>query len=439
MFDKYRDRLRADAVIDHDEQIYGAIEVLCTDVGVRRQLQSECRHLLVDEFQDLTPAQLLMLRLLAAPAYDVFGVGDDDQVIYGYAGADPKFLIDYDRYFPGAAHLQLEVNYRCPAVIVHAATNLLGYNRVRVPKEIRAAKPAGDPAVAAERYPGRAAAGRGAGADPGVDRRRPAARCDRGAGPGAVRSAGRAAALCRGGDPRQRADRDRGARPHRDARRARVSAAGIGLRRRRAAGSRSRARGAPSEPIAAPRGAAADRGPQALVTQRVAHARELEQRPARRVRRRPGHPRCRGGCGIRHRDRVASRPRRHRPRWRARDPRSRWSRTRGQPSRRSQRAARGRVACTRPGRVRTVAAVASRPRARRLDARRGHLVDGAPGQGHGVAARRHPRRPRRSHAAPPRRRHGGGAPHLPRRARHAPTRPCSCSRRRERRRGSSKS
>jgi DNA helicase-2/ATP-dependent DNA helicase PcrA len=145
--------MRADAVMDHDEQIYSAIEVLCTDVEVRRALQSECRHLLVDEFQDLTPAQLLMLRLLAAPAYDVFGVGDDDQVIYGYAGADPAFLIDYDRYFPGATHLQLEVNYRCPAVIVHAATNLLGYNRVRVPKEIRAAKRAGDPAVAADRHP----------------------------------------------------------------------------------------------------------------------------------------------------------------------------------------------------------------------------------------------------------------------------------------------
>ena len=129
--------------MDHDEQIYGAIEVLLTNVDIRRELQAECRHLLVDEFQDLTPAQLLMLRLVAAPAYDAFGVGDDDQVIYGYAGADPAFLIDYDRYFPGAAHLQLEVNYRCPADIVGAASNLLTYNRVRVPKTIRAAKPSG--------------------------------------------------------------------------------------------------------------------------------------------------------------------------------------------------------------------------------------------------------------------------------------------------------
>ncbi|MGH8977962.1 MAG: ATP-dependent helicase, partial [Acidimicrobiia bacterium] len=140
MFGRYRDALRADRVMDHDEQIYGALEVLLTDVDVRRELQRECRHLLVDEFQDLTPAQLLMLRLISAPGYDVFGVGDDDQVIYGYAGADPAFLIDYDRFFPGAAHLQLEVNYRCPAGIVGAAANLLSYNRVRVPKAIRAAQ-----------------------------------------------------------------------------------------------------------------------------------------------------------------------------------------------------------------------------------------------------------------------------------------------------------
>ena len=58
--------------------------------------------LLVDEFQDLTPAHLLLIRLLAAPGFDCFGVGDDDQVIYGYSGADPEFLIDFAGYFPGA-------------------------------------------------------------------------------------------------------------------------------------------------------------------------------------------------------------------------------------------------------------------------------------------------------------------------------------------------
>jgi DNA helicase-2/ATP-dependent DNA helicase PcrA len=141
MFDEYRDKLHAENAIDHDEQIYGAIEVLLRDSTTRRAMQQACRHLLVDEFQDLTPAQLLMLRLVAAPAYDVFGVGDDDQVIYGYAGADPEFLINYDRYFPGGAHHALERNYRCPARVVDAARTLLSYNRRRIEKEIVAAKP----------------------------------------------------------------------------------------------------------------------------------------------------------------------------------------------------------------------------------------------------------------------------------------------------------
>ena len=140
MFSEYRDKLHADHAIDHDEQIYGAIEVLLREPEVRRGFQRESRHLLVDEFQDLTPAQLLLLRLVAAPGYDVFGVGDDDQVIYGYAGADPEFLINYDRYFPGGTHHALATNYRCPAPVVAATRNLLSYNRRRIDKEIIAAK-----------------------------------------------------------------------------------------------------------------------------------------------------------------------------------------------------------------------------------------------------------------------------------------------------------
>jgi ATP-dependent DNA helicase UvrD/PcrA len=144
MFEEYRDKLHADHAIDHDEQIYGAIETLLRAPDLRAAFQRESRHLLVDEFQDLTPAQLLLLRLVAAPAYDVFGVGDDDQVIYGYAGADPEFLINYDRYFPGGTHHALATNYRCPEAVVAATRNLLSYNRRRIDKEIFAAKPQAD-------------------------------------------------------------------------------------------------------------------------------------------------------------------------------------------------------------------------------------------------------------------------------------------------------
>ena len=127
---------RPKRAVDFDEQIYGAIETLLRDGEFRRDMQRSCRHLLVDEFQDLTPAHVLMIRLLSLPELDVFGVGDDDQCIYGHAGADPAFLIDYGQLFPGAAAHPLRVNYRCPVEVVTGAATLLGYNHRRVAKEI---------------------------------------------------------------------------------------------------------------------------------------------------------------------------------------------------------------------------------------------------------------------------------------------------------------
>jgi DNA helicase-2/ATP-dependent DNA helicase PcrA len=137
-FEPYRAALKETGAVDFDEQIYGCIEVLLADGAFRRRSQAGCRHLLVDEFQDLTPAHVLLLRLLAAPQLDVFGVGDDDQVIYGHAGADPAFLIGFEHLFPGAADHPLEVNYRCPAVVVQRATDLLSHNERRVAKAVRA-------------------------------------------------------------------------------------------------------------------------------------------------------------------------------------------------------------------------------------------------------------------------------------------------------------
>jgi DNA helicase-2/ATP-dependent DNA helicase PcrA len=140
MYRHYRDGLARDDAVDFDGQVASAIETLLRDPALRRTVQRECRHLLVDEFQDLRPAHLLLVRLVSAPAYDVFGVGDDDQVIYGYSGADPDFLINFDTFFPGAADHPLEVNYRCPPLVVDGARMLLSHNRRRVVKVMRAGR-----------------------------------------------------------------------------------------------------------------------------------------------------------------------------------------------------------------------------------------------------------------------------------------------------------
>jgi DNA helicase-2/ATP-dependent DNA helicase PcrA len=140
LWPRFREELAERGAVDFDEQIYGALGALLGDGKLRARMQRQCRHMLVDEFQDLTPAHLLLVRLLAAPEFDCFGVGDDDQVIYGHAGADPSFLIDYARLFPAAASHPLEINYRCPPEVVDAAVRLLSHNRRRVAKTIRSAR-----------------------------------------------------------------------------------------------------------------------------------------------------------------------------------------------------------------------------------------------------------------------------------------------------------
>ena len=117
MLPRYRSELSGARSLDYDEQIVRAIEILLTDPTARAVAQRACRVLLVDEFQDLTPAHLLLVRLLAGPDGSVFGVGDDDQTIYGFNGADPQWLIDFADVLPSRRRPsvggQLPVPRRC--------------------------------------------------------------------------------------------------------------------------------------------------------------------------------------------------------------------------------------------------------------------------------------------------------------------------------------
>lgn len=136
-FRTYRERLRTSQAVDFAEMVPWAIDLLLTNPQIRAAEQAKASQVLVDEFQDLTPAYLFYIRLLASPQLAVFGVGDDDQVIYGHAGANPTFLIDFNQYFPGATSHTLATNHRCPADVVTKTNMLLAYNNTRIPKEIQ--------------------------------------------------------------------------------------------------------------------------------------------------------------------------------------------------------------------------------------------------------------------------------------------------------------
>ena len=110
-----------------------------TGIDAARRGGRAARHLLVDEAQDLDRAQLRLALLLAAPANRIFLVGDDDQSIYGWRLADVRRLLGLaDEALPGLTRVDLETNYRCPAVVLERAVRLIEHNVERFDKVIRA-------------------------------------------------------------------------------------------------------------------------------------------------------------------------------------------------------------------------------------------------------------------------------------------------------------
>jgi DNA helicase-2/ATP-dependent DNA helicase PcrA len=136
-YPKFRAHLTEHRLADFNEFVLLAVERLLREPQARFSAERKAEVLLVDEFQDLTPAHMLLLRLLAGPTLSVFAVGDDDQTIYGFNGASPEWLVNFHEHVPHAVHHALEVNYRCPAPVVRGVSNLLSHNAFRVEKQVR--------------------------------------------------------------------------------------------------------------------------------------------------------------------------------------------------------------------------------------------------------------------------------------------------------------
>ena len=98
------------------------------------------KHLMIDEFQDINLIQWKIMCMLAAPENNLFVVGDDDQSIYRFRGSKPEIMLGFQKIYPQAKIVNLEVNYRCEPPIVEAAMRLIAHNEERFPKKIRAGK-----------------------------------------------------------------------------------------------------------------------------------------------------------------------------------------------------------------------------------------------------------------------------------------------------------
>ena len=135
--------VRAQAVTGRqsfDDQIYFAVVDMLADPGHRTFIQARFRHVLVDEFQDLNPAQLALVDLLSRPTRDLFVVGDDDQLIYGWRRADPRGILQFHARMPPqpwSATYTLGTNYRCSRAVVASSARLVAHNRVREAKAVQ--------------------------------------------------------------------------------------------------------------------------------------------------------------------------------------------------------------------------------------------------------------------------------------------------------------
>ena len=141
---------RARGFQSFNDQIYFAVADLLAHPERRRRLQANYTHILVDEFQDLNGAQLALVDILSRPHRNVYVVGDDDQLIYGWRFADPAGILEFhNRMPPGplTTTYRLTTNYRCSRSVVAAATRLIANNRRREDKLVRARSGAAEGAL----------------------------------------------------------------------------------------------------------------------------------------------------------------------------------------------------------------------------------------------------------------------------------------------------
>jgi DNA helicase-2/ATP-dependent DNA helicase PcrA len=144
-YELYEKRIHEMNAVDFDDLLFRTVNLLELFEDVADRYRRTFRWLLVDEYQDTNHAQYRLLQLLAGDERNVCVVGDDDQSIYSFRGADINNILDFERDFPGASVVKLEQNYRSTQTILSAANAVVSHNDGRKPKQLWTDSGAGEP------------------------------------------------------------------------------------------------------------------------------------------------------------------------------------------------------------------------------------------------------------------------------------------------------
>src|ERR687897_487749 len=150
VYDRYQARLHRSNAVDFDDLLFLTVEVLERFPEARERWQKAFRYILVDEYQDTNRAQYRLLQLLGEKHRNVCAVGDPDQSIYAFRGADIRNILEFERDFGETRTVALEQNYRSTNAILRAANAVIANNAERKPKDLWSELGEGDPVRAIE-------------------------------------------------------------------------------------------------------------------------------------------------------------------------------------------------------------------------------------------------------------------------------------------------
>lgn len=145
VYEEYQLRLRQAGAMDFDDLLVKTVELLRSDEQLLEDYRDRFRHVLVDEYQDTNPVQNTLVVLLAERDRNVTVVGDHDQSIYGFRGADIRNILEFERVFPDCTVIVLEQNYRSTQTILDAANSVISNNPAMRPKRLWTPSGAGPP------------------------------------------------------------------------------------------------------------------------------------------------------------------------------------------------------------------------------------------------------------------------------------------------------